>query len=57
MFLADREIDEAEDLTMKNIYGKERLMIPSVSELPEQFAPLLKKLLLKQSNSGSASTS
>ncbi|KPH71135.1 MULTISPECIES: vWA domain-containing protein [Bacillaceae] len=47
MFLADREIDEAEDLTMKNIYGKERLMIPSVSELPEQFAPLLKKLLLK----------
>lgn len=47
MFLSDGEIDEAEDLTMKNIYGKERLMVPSVTELPEQFAPLLKKLLLK----------
>lgn len=47
MFLADGEIDEQEDLTMKNIYGKERLMIPSVAELPEQFAPLLKKLLLR----------
>jgi len=34
-------------MTMKNIYGKERLMIPSVAELPEQFTPLLKKLLLK----------
>ncbi|RLL47733.1 VWA domain-containing protein [Oceanobacillus piezotolerans] len=47
MFLSDGEIDEAEDITMQNIYGRERLMIPSVSELPEQFAPLLKKLLLK----------
>ncbi|MFZ3579770.1 vWA domain-containing protein [Virgibacillus sp. DJP39] len=47
MFLADGEIDEREDLTMKNIYGKERLMIPSVEELPDHFAPLLKKLLLK----------
>ncbi|MBM7601586.1 nitric oxide reductase activation protein [Virgibacillus halotolerans] len=47
MFLADGEIDEQEDITMKNIYGKERLMIPSVAELPEHFAPLLKKLLLR----------
>ncbi|ASN06196.1 vWA domain-containing protein [Virgibacillus necropolis] len=47
MFLADGEIDEREDLTMKNIYGKERVMIPSVAELPEHFAPLLKKLLLR----------
>ncbi|MFD2045235.1 vWA domain-containing protein [Ornithinibacillus salinisoli] len=47
MFLADGEIQEHDDLTMKNIYGKERLMIPSVSELPEHFTPLLKKLLLK----------
>ncbi|WP_106494552.1 vWA domain-containing protein [Lentibacillus sp. Marseille-P4043] len=47
MFLADGEIDEHEDATMKNIYGKERLMIPSVAELPEQFAPLLKRLLMK----------
>ncbi|MUK88399.1 VWA domain-containing protein [Ornithinibacillus sp. L9] len=47
MFLADGEVQEREDLTMKNIYGKERLMIPSVAELPEHFTPLLKKLLLK----------
>ena len=47
MFLADGEADEREDETMKNIYGKERLMIPSVAELPEHFAPLLKKLLLR----------
>ncbi|SET38780.1 Nitric oxide reductase activation protein [Oceanobacillus limi] len=47
MFLADGEVQEHEDLTMRNIYGRERLMIPSVAELPEHFAPLLKKLLLK----------
>jgi nitric oxide reductase activation protein len=47
MFLADGYIEESEELTMKNIYGKERLMVPSVSDLPEQFTPLLKKLLLK----------
>ena len=47
MFLSDGLIEESEELTMKNIYGKERLMIPSVSELTEQFTPLLKKLLLK----------
>ncbi|MFC4559778.1 vWA domain-containing protein [Virgibacillus kekensis] len=47
MFLSDGEIDEREDATMRNIYGKERLMVPSVAELPEHFAPLLKRLLLK----------
>jgi len=47
MFLANGEIQEREDLTMQNIYGKERIMVPSVQELPEHFAPLLKKLLLK----------
>lgn len=47
MFLANGQINEYEDLTMKNIYGKQRLMIPDVSELPEHFSPLLKKLLLK----------
>src|SRR5690625_2662011 len=47
MFLADGQISEYEDLTMKNIYGKQRLMIPNVSELPEHFTPLLKRLLLK----------
>lgn len=47
MFLADGTVEESEERTMKNIYGKERLMIPSVAELPEHFTPLLKKLLLK----------
>ncbi|WP_174613009.1 vWA domain-containing protein [Virgibacillus ihumii] len=47
MFLAEGEIDEREDATMQNIYGRERLMIPGVEELPEHFAPLLKRLLLK----------
>lgn len=47
MFLADGEISEREEKTMKNIYGREHLMIPSVGELPDHFAPLLKKLLLR----------
>jgi len=47
MFSANGVISKSEDLTMKNIYGKQRLMVTSVSELPEQFRPLLKKLLLK----------
>lgn len=47
MFLANGEINERDDMLMENIYGRERLMIPSVAELPEEFAPLLKKLLLK----------
>lgn len=47
MFLANGEIHEREDLIMQNIYGRERVMIPSVAELPEHFAPLLKKLLLR----------
>ncbi|MFS0674567.1 vWA domain-containing protein [Ornithinibacillus sp. 179-J 7C1 HS] len=47
MFLANGEIEEREDNTMQNIYGRERIMIPSVADLPEHFAPLLKKLLLK----------
>lgn len=47
MFLSDGEISENEEQTMQNIYGKEHILVPSVTELPEQFAPLLKKLLLK----------
>ncbi|MEC5423562.1 VWA domain-containing protein [Virgibacillus sp. C22-A2] len=47
MFLADGEVEEQEDQMMKNIYGRERVIIPSVAELPEHFTPLLKKLLLK----------
>lgn len=47
MFLSNDEISEKEETTMQNIYGKEHLMIPNIAELPERFAPLLKKLLLK----------
>ncbi|MFD1038961.1 hypothetical protein ACFQ3N_11255 [Virgibacillus byunsanensis] len=47
MFLANGEIDERKGETMQNIYGKKQLMIPSVKELPEHFAPLLKRLLLR----------
>jgi len=46
-FIADGEISEQQDELMKNIYGRERVMIPDVSELPGHFAPLLKRLLLK----------
>ncbi len=47
MFLADGEIGEREDSIMQNIYGKERIVVPTIAELPEHFTPLLKKLLLK----------
>ena len=47
MFLAEGEVGEKEEFTMQNIYGKERIMVPTVAELPEHFTPLLKKLLLK----------
>src|SRR5699024_3543265 len=47
MFLAEGEISEQEDDLMRNIYGKERIMIPTVADLPDHFAPLLKRLLLK----------
>ncbi|RXT15250.1 nitric oxide reductase activation protein NorD [Ammoniphilus sp. CFH 90114] len=47
MFLSNGEISEEEEKTMQNIYDKEYIMVPTVEELPEQFAPILKKLLLK----------
>ncbi|QKY70089.1 nitric oxide reductase activation protein NorD [Lentibacillus sp. CBA3610] len=47
MFLSEGDISEQEDELMQNIYGRERIMIPTIADLPEQFAPLLKKLLLK----------
>lgn len=47
MFLSDGEIEENEDKTMESIYGRERLMVPNVAELPERFTPILKKLLLR----------
>ncbi|WP_284141179.1 VWA domain-containing protein [Virgibacillus sp. LDC-1] len=47
IFLADGEIQENDDQMMQNIYGRERLMIPNITELPAYFTPLLKKLVLK----------
>lgn len=47
MFLANHEVKESEDTMMESIYGRQRVMIPHVEELPDQFAPLLKKLILK----------
>ncbi|GIO25310.1 nitric oxide reductase activation protein NorD [Oceanobacillus sp. J11TS1] len=47
MFLANGQIEENDDTMMQNIYGKERVMVPDVSALPEHFTPLLKRLLLK----------
>ncbi|MEJ8767565.1 VWA domain-containing protein [Oceanobacillus sp. HCA-5259] len=47
MFLAEGVIEEKDEFTMQNIYGKERIMVPTVAELPEHFSTLLKKLLLK----------
>ncbi|MEK4304149.1 MULTISPECIES: vWA domain-containing protein [Oceanobacillus] len=47
MFLANGQIEENDDTMMQNIYGKERIMVPDVSALPEHFTPLLKRLLLK----------
>lgn len=47
MFLANGQVEENDDTMMQNIYGKERVMVPDVSALPEHFMPLLKRLLLK----------
>ena len=47
LFLADGSIGESEEQTMSNIYGREHVIVPSVSDLPDYFAPLLKKMILK----------
>lgn len=47
MFLADGSIREADDILMENIYGQERVMVNDISELPEVFLPVLRKLIMK----------
>lgn len=47
IFLANGKVDETEEQFMKNIYGRERVLVPNVTEFPEHFSPLMKKLLLK----------
>ncbi|RYG72073.1 VWA domain-containing protein [Lentibacillus lipolyticus] len=47
MFLAEGDISEQDDQLMRSIYGNERIMVPTATQLPEHFSPLLKKLLLQ----------
>ncbi len=47
LFLADGAIGESEEQIMSNIYGREHVIVPRVSDLPDYFAPLLKKMILK----------
>ena len=47
IFLTNGEVDETEEQFMRNIYGRERALVPNIAELPEHFSPLMKKLLLK----------
>lgn len=47
MFLSNDDIKESEETMMDSIYGRQHVMVPQIAELPDQFAPLLKKLLLK----------
>jgi nitric oxide reductase activation protein len=47
VFLANGEIDEGQQKTIQNIYGKYSILVPDVAELPDVLFPLLKKLLYK----------
>ncbi|QOR65018.1 hypothetical protein IM538_14350 [Cytobacillus suaedae] len=47
IFLANGEIDEGQQKTIQNIYGKFSIVVPNINELPDVLFPLLKKLLLK----------
>ena len=47
VFLANGEIEEGQQKTIQNIYGKYSILVPKVEELSEVLFPLLKKLLLK----------
>lgn len=47
VFLNQDVIDESIKRTVHNIYGKQSLFVEGVENLPNQLAPLLKKLLLQ----------
>ncbi|RSK28284.1 VWA domain-containing protein [Bacillus sp. HMF5848] len=47
VFLANGEISEGQQNTIRNIYGKYSILVPHIEELPDVLFPLLKKLLLK----------
>ncbi|GAA0462979.1 VWA domain-containing protein [Alkalibacillus silvisoli] len=46
VFLGDGEIKEHEAMLMRNIYGREHMLIPDLTELPDSFSYILKRLLL-----------
>ncbi len=52
MFLAEGDISEQDDTLMRNIYGRERIMVPTATQLPEHFSPLLKNCSSKPSKKG-----
>ena len=47
VFLANGEITESQQTTIKNIYGKYSILVPVIDDLPDILFPLLKKLLLR----------
>ncbi|MFC5453046.1 nitric oxide reductase activation protein NorD [Paenibacillus aestuarii] len=47
VFLAGGTVHETQRITMRNIYGRSSIVVPHVEELPQQLAPILRKLLLK----------
>ncbi|HWO97128.1 MAG TPA: VWA domain-containing protein [Bacillus sp. (in: firmicutes)] len=47
VFLSNGYIDEGQQKTIQNIYGKYSILVPNVDELPDVLFPLLRKLLQK----------
>ncbi|MGN1400433.1 MAG: vWA domain-containing protein [Bacillus sp. (in: firmicutes)] len=47
MFLSEGIIQEGDEMMMRNIYGKEFVMVPGVEQLPDYFSALLKRVLLR----------
>ncbi|KEF39740.1 nitric oxide reductase activation protein [Schinkia azotoformans MEV2011] len=47
VFLANSEITENQQKTIKNIYGKYSILVPVIDDLPDILFPLLRKLLLR----------
>ena len=47
VFLANGEITESQQKTIKNIYGKYSILVPDIDDLPDILFPLLRKLLLR----------
>ncbi|HET6872617.1 MAG TPA: hypothetical protein VFH42_06460 [Sporolactobacillaceae bacterium] len=50
VFLSGGETKEDELVTMKDIYGRESLIIPNVSEIPLYITPMLRKLLMSSTS-------